>query len=113
MKSLKDRINESLIAEATVYKYCIQWIDNEGQNFRMTTNDYKAVLKDIQGKYKYYEVMDMNKPNFSEPEALIEWSGKDGYWANAYLASTDPENAPEWFTGFKGRKLEKIERCKK
>ena len=112
MKSLKDKINESLITEATSHKYCVEWITDEG-NFRTTTNDYKKVISDLKGNYKYYEVMDMTKSDFSEPEALIEWSGKDGYWANAYLASTDPENAPEWFTGFKGKKLEKIERCKK
>ena len=112
MKDINQFITERGPAPIRKFKYCVQFSSNVGFDRLLTNNWKETVSQEPVSKSKYWEVMDMDKPNFSEVGALIAWHGKGGYWANVYDDSKDPENAPSWGTILKDRDLEKLERCK-
>lgn len=107
MKSIVEYIIESSKA------YYIEWVDKNGHRHSVTTNSLNDKPKE--SDVKYYAVMNNQKSNFSEPDALIEWGGTGEYWANTLDRAENPEKYPEKIYGkpFKGRDLEKIKRCKK
>jgi len=106
MKDIKNYITETKIS-----KYCINFF-NKLWDKRLTNDWKKEISQEPISSATYWDVMDMSSWNFSEPEGLVAWHGKDGYWANVYDDSKNPDKAPKWATIFKGRDLEKIERCK-
>lgn len=92
-------------------RYCIDFFNKLWS--KKLTNDWKdAVSNEPISNADYWAVSDMKSNNFSEPEALVAWHGKNGYWANVYEVSKNPENAPKWANVFKGKDLEKIKKCK-
>lgn len=113
MKDLTQLINERGAAPVRNFKYCINILTDRIGWDKLLSNDWKkTILEEPVTKAKYWDVMNMSKSSFAEPDALIAWHGKDGYWANAYEDSKDPDNCPTWKTVYKGKDLEKIERCK-
>ena len=113
MKTLNKFIFERGSAPTVRFKYCINILTDGIGWDKLLSNDWKKTVSEPPvNKAKYWDVMDMSKNSFAEPDALVAWHGKDGYWANAYEDSKDPENCPSWKTVYKGRDLEKIERCK-
>ena len=97
------------ITESKQPKYCINFF-NKIWDKKLTNDWKKEVSQEPISSATYWDVMDMTKSNFSCPDALVAWHGKDGYWANAYEDSKDPNNCPSWATVFKGKDLEKIEK---
>lgn len=85
------------------------------RNDRVAVNDYKSVIAELEGEYEYYEVMSNSSNNFSEPDELIEGSGKGGYWANVLNRAENPEKYPEKIYGcaWKSSDIEKVKRAKK
>lgn len=113
MKTIDEYIIERGAAPTSNFKYCINfWVEGRGWDKLLTNNWKKEISNEPISKAKYYDVHDMSKSSFVDVNSLIAWHGKDGYWANVYDDSKDPENAPEWGTVLKGKNLEKIERCK-
>ena len=105
MKQISNFINESQA------KFCIEFFNKMWD--KKLVNDWKSAISEEPIKSAtYWAVMSMSSNNFSEPDSLIAWHGKDGYWANAYDNSKNPDKAEKWATIFKGRQLEKIERAK-
>ena len=105
MKSLIEYINEGQA------RYCVEYFNKLWD--KKLVNDWKSAVSEEPVKSAtYWAVMDMSSNNFSEPEGLIAWHGKNGYWSNVYDNSKNPEKAEKWSTIFKGRQLEKIERAK-
>lgn len=117
MKDIVCKINDN-INEGKNPRYCVNVIiPNFGHDRRMT-DDWKSLVKsEWCKKAKYYEVMDMTKPNFTDLDALIEWHGEHGYWANLYdnnkAYKDDPENAPKWVNIISKKDLEELEKKKK
>lgn len=109
MKNIVNFITES------APKYVFSWILKNGRSDRVAINDYKDVLSEIAGEYKYYEVMKNSSSNFSEVDGLVEWSGEGGYWANVLDRAENPEKYPEKIYGrpWKSSDIEKVKRAKK
>ena len=78
---------------------------------RIFTDDWKNVVsKEPVSDAKYWDVSDMRYNNWSEPESLVAWHGENGYWANAYENSKNPDESPSWYHKFKGDELKKIDK---
>ena len=113
MKSINDFIQESSSASFRNYKYCISFSCKSGGWDKILTNDWQSeISKDPVNSASYWDVMDMGGNNFATPDSLVAWHGKNGYWANVYDDSMDPDNSPKWRTVYTGKDLEKIKKCK-
>lgn len=86
MKSLVEYINEG-----SGYRYCAMYKKKDGDWGRMSMND----LRDFEptNDMVYWEVINTTNPDLEDIDALINWHGEGGYWANVLKNSMNPEKA--------------------
>ena len=107
MKTINNYISES----STRSRYAIKFAENGKKGYNtIFSNDWQ---KDVDRSWDWYEVYDMSKSNFSEPDAVIAWHGEDCSWAQIIKNSENPEEAPKWATILKSREIELLKKREK
>ena len=107
MKTINNYISES----STRSRYAIKFAESGKKGYNtIFSNDWQ---NDVDSSWDWYEVYDMSKSNFSEPDSVIAWHGEDSSWAQIIKNSENPDEAPKWSTILKPRQIESLKKREK